>query len=243
MDAHAADAAATIDAVATLDWPQIARNLDELGYALLPNVLPPAECDWLTSLYACDDCFRTRVIMARHRFGRGEYKYFASPLPPLVAALREALFPPVSAIANRWNEAMGIDVRFPDTLARFLDRCHRANQTRPTPLLLRYEAGDYNCLHQDVYGELVFPLQAAFLLAAPGEDFTGGEFVLAEQRPRAQSIVQVVPLTRGDGVLFPVRHRPVRGTRGHYRASIRHGVSRIRSGRRFTLGIIFHDAT
>jgi hypothetical protein len=186
--------------------------------------------------------FRSRVVMARHGFGRGEYKYFAHPLPAVVAELRHALYPPLSRIANRWNEAMGIDVRYPDDHARFLERCHQAGQTKPTPLLLRYVEGDYNCLHQDLYGEHVFPLQVAFLLSVPGRDFTGGEFVLTEQRPRMQSRAEVVPLGQRDGVIFPVRHRPIHGTRGYYRVTLRHGVSRLRSGERYTLGIIFHDA-
>jgi hypothetical protein len=181
--------------------------------------------------------------MARHGFGRGEYQYFAYPLPPLIDALRTALYPPLAEIANRWNEAMGIEVRYPPELGAFLDRCHRAGQLKPTPLLLRYGPGDYNCLHQDLYGEHVFPLQVAFLLGKPGADFTGGEFVLTEQRPRMQSRAEVVSLGQGQGVIFPVHHRPVQGTRGSYRVNLRHGVSRLRSGRRHTVGIIFHDAT
>jgi hypothetical protein len=180
--------------------------------------------------------------MARHGFGRGEYKYFAHPLPDIVLELRQGLYPELSRVANRWNEAMGITVRFPDDLGKFLQRCHQAGQTKPTPLLLRYVEGDYNCLHQDVYGELVFPLQVAFLLSAPRRDFTGGEFVLTEQRPRMQSRAEVVPLEQGDGVIFPVHHRPVHGSRGFYRVTLRHGVSRLRSGQRHTLGVIFHDA-
>jgi len=180
--------------------------------------------------------------MSRHGFGRGEYKYFAYPLPPIVASLRRALYPPLAAIANAWHEALGVDARFPSAHEQYLDRCHQAGQTKPTPLLLRYVEGDYNCLHQDLYGELVFPLQIAFLLAEPGRDFTGGEFVLTEQRPRMQSRAEVVSLSQGDGVIFPVHHRPVHGTRGVYRVNLRHGVSRLKSGRRATLGIIFHDA-
>jgi hypothetical protein len=193
-------------------------------------------------MYGSDAPFRSKVIMARHGFGRGEYKYFAYPLPEVIATLREALYPPLADIASRWNETMGIDVRYPPTHAGFLARCHKAGQTRPTPLLLQYGEGDYNCLHQDLYGEHVFPLQLTVLLSRPGEDFTGGEFVLTEQRPRMQSRAEVVPLAQGQAVIFPVHHRPVRGTRGSYRVNMRHGVSRLRSGRRHTLGIIFHDA-
>jgi hypothetical protein len=186
--------------------------------------------------------FRSRVVMARHGFGRGEYKYFAYPLPATIAALRTALYPPLAAVANRWNAAMGIDVRYPASHAEYLTRCHHAGQAKPTPLLLQYEAGDYNCLHQDLYGEHVFPLQATILLSRPGVDFTGGEFMLTEQRPRMQSRGEVVTLTQGEAVIFPVHHRPVQGTRGRYRVNMRHGVSRIRSGHRHTIGIIFHDA-
>jgi hypothetical protein len=205
-------------------------------------VLSPAECAELAATYARDARFRSRVVMASHGFGRGEYKYFAHPLPDAVTSLRAALYPRLGRIANRWNEAMGIAVRYPDDLEAFLDRCHRAGQTQPTPLLLQYGEGDYNCLHQDLYGEHVFPLQATVLLSEPGTDFTGGEFVLVEQRPRMQSRAEVVPLEQGDAVLFAVRHRPVAGTRGSYRVNLRHGVSRLRSGHRHTLGIIFHDA-
>ena len=232
----------TVASAVPIDWAIVEADLEADGCAIMPQLLAPDTCASIRSLYAQDARFRSRVVMARHGFGRGEYKYFASPLPPLIAELRNAMFPALSAIANRWNAALGIESRFPDRHADFLERCHRAGQTKPTPLLLRYVAGDYNCLHQDVYGEHVFPLQVAVLLADPGTEFTGGEFVLTEQRPRAQSRVNVVPLSRGDAVIFPVRHRPIRGTRGHYRASIRHGVSRLRSGERYTLGIIFHDA-
>ena len=227
--------------IAALDWKTIAADLDAQGCALATAILSPAECEALAALYASDR-FRSRVVMARHGFGRGEYKYFAYPLPEVVAALRRALYARLAGIANRWNEAMGIDARYPEVHAAFLDRCHRAGQTRPTPLLLTYGAGDYNCLHQDLYGEHVFPLQATFLLSAPGKDFTGGEFVLTEQRPRMQSRAEVVPLGQGDAAIFAVHHRPVQGSRGSYRVKLRHGVSRVRSGRRSTLGIIFHDA-
>lgn len=227
----------------TIDWPRATIDLDDRGYAVLPSLLSLADCDALIVGYTDDAAYRSRVVMARHNFGRGEYKYFAYPLPPLVASLREALYPPLAAIANRWQSTLGIATAFPPDHAAFLERCHAAGQTRPTPLLLAYEAGDYNCLHQDLYGEHVFPLQVAVLLAEPGRDFDGGEFVLTEQRPRMQSRVEVVPLGRGDAVVFPVHHRPVHGTRGTYRVTMRHGVSRIRAGRRHTLGVIFHDAT
>ncbi|HEV7371281.1 2OG-Fe(II) oxygenase [Arenibaculum sp.] len=226
----------------TTDWDWIGEELDAHGCAILPGLLAEAQCEALAAEYGRDERFRSRVVMARHGFGRGEYKYFAHPLPAVVATLRTTLYPPLAGIANRWNAAMGLDQRFPDDHAAFLERCHEAGQTKPTPLLLEYGAGDYNCLHQDLYGEHVFPLQVAVLLSEPGRDFTGGEFVLTEQRPRMQSRVEVVPLRRGDGVVFPVHHRPVRGTRGTYRVVLRHGVSRLRAGRRHTLGIIFHDA-
>lgn len=224
-------------------WTRVEAELDERGYALLPSLVSPGDCDALIAGYADDAAYRSRIVMARHNFGRGEYKYFAYPLPPLVERLRESLYPPLAAIANRWHSTLGIDDAFPLDHAGFLARCHAAGQTRPTPLLLAYEAGDYNCLHQDLYGAHVFPLQVAVLLAEPGCDFHGGELVLTEQRPRMQSRVEVVPLGRGDAVVFPVHHRPVQGTRGVYRVTMRHGVSRIRAGRRHTLGLIFHDAT
>jgi hypothetical protein len=230
------------DVMRELDWERIGGELDAAGCAVVPAVLPDEACDEVAALYDQDDRFRSRVIMARHGFGRGEYKYFDHPLPRAVARLRGALYAPLSAIANRWNEAMGVDVRYPHDHAAFLKRCHDDGQTRPTPLLLRYGEGDYNCLHQDLYGQHVFPLQMTVLLSRPGRDFTGGEFVLTEQRPRMQSRAEVVPLDRGDGVIFPVQRRPVQGTRGTYRVALRHGVSRIRSGRRHALGIIFHDA-
>jgi uncharacterized protein len=232
-----------IDArVAALDWPRLEDELDSFGCATAPALLNPQECDWLASLYAQDNIFRSRIVMERHGFGRGEYQYFAYPLPDIIERLRSALYPHLVTVANRWNEALRIDVRYPSVHRDFIRRCHDAGQTRPTPLLLQYEAGDYNCLHQDLYGEHVFPIQAAILLSEPGEDFTGGEFVMTEQRPRMQSRAQVVPLGKGDAVIFTVNSRPVQGTRGVYRVNLRHGVSRIRSGHRHTVGVIFHDA-
>jgi hypothetical protein len=224
------------------DWPSIEAELDRAGCAVLPGLLSIAECQALGTLYAREEPFRSRIVMARHGFGRGEYKYFAYPLPPLIERLRAEAYPHLVPIANRWHEAMRLPVRFPPTHADFLRRCHDAGQKRPTPLLLQYEAGDYNCLHQDLYGEHVFPLQIAILLSEPGQDFTGGEFVMTEQRPRMQSRVEVVPLQRGDGVLFAVNQRPVQGSRRTYRVTMRHGVSRIRSGHRQTAGMVFHDA-
>jgi uncharacterized protein len=231
--------AARVDA---LDWTRVGESLDQHGNAVISGLLTPQDCAALADLYDDDRHFRSRIVMARHGFGRGEYKYFAAPLPELIGELRASLYPPLAGLANRWNAAMGIDVRYPEKHAAFLKRCHDAGQTRPTPLLLRYGEGDYNCLHQDLYGEHVFPLQVAFLLSEPHRDFTGGEFVLTEQRPRMQSRAEVVPLAQGDGVVFAVHHRPVEGTRGFYRVNMRHGVSRLRSGRRHTLGVIFHDA-
>jgi hypothetical protein len=228
--------------IADIDWPAVAGELDAQGWAVLSGLLAPAECRNIAGLYAGGGRFRSRVDMARHGFGRGEYQYFAYPLPEPVQGLRGALYAHLAPVANRWNEAMGIAVRFPAGHAAFLARCHAAGQARPTPLLLQYGPDDYNCLHQDLYGEHVFPLQVAILLSMPGEDFQGGEFVLTEQRPRMQSRASVVPLGSGDGVVFAVNQRPVRGARGFYRTVLRHGVSRIRSGRRHTLGIIFHDA-
>jgi hypothetical protein len=230
------------DRLAALDWAHIAASLDADGSAVTGPALSVEECRSLAATYRDDERFRSRIVMARHGFGRGEYKYFAHPLPDLVARLRATLYPQLAGVANRWNEAIGVDVRYPEVHAEFLERCHRAGQTKPTPLLLQYGAGDYNCLHQDLYGEHVFPLQVTFLLSAPGQDFSGGEFVLTEQRPRMQSRAEVVPLRQGEAVIFPVYHRPVRGTRGTYRVTMRHGVSRLRAGRRHTLGIIFHDA-
>ena len=226
-----------------IDWTRVASELDAQGSAVLDRLVSPAECDALAALYPREDVFRSRVVMARHGFGRGEYKYFSYPLPDLVAGLRKALYPRLAPIANRWNAAMGIKGRFPAQHAEFIARCHAAGQRRPTPLLLQYGADDYNCLHQDLYGEHAFPLQVTILLSEPGRDFTGGEFVLAEQRPRMQSRPEVVPLRKGDAVVFAVHHRPVQGTRGVYRVNLRHGVSRVRSGHRHTAGIIFHDAT
>jgi hypothetical protein len=225
-----------------LDWQLIRKELDEQGSAILSDVLSAKECRALASLYPDDGLFRGRIVMARHGFGRGEYKYFSYPLPEVIQGLRTALYRRLAPVANQWNLTMGIDVRYPDEHADFVQRCHDAGQRRPTPLLLQYGAGDYNCLHQDLYGEHVFPIQVAFLLSEPERDFTGGEFVLTEQRPRMQSRPEVVPLRQGDGVAFAVHHRPVEGTRGSYRVNLRHGVSRLRSGQRHTLGIIFHDA-
>ena len=228
--------------LASVDWTRIASELDARGAAVIEKLIAPEECEALIALYARDDRFRSRVVMARHGFGRGEYKYFDYPLPRVVASLRSALYAPLVSIANRWNELLGNDDRYPATHAEYLQRCHAAGQCRPTPLLLRYGEDDYNCLHQDLYGEQVFPLQLTVLLSQPGVDFEGGEFVLAEQRPRMQSRAEVVPLRQGDAVIFAVHHRPVRGTRGVYRVNLRHGVSRVRKGLRHTLGIIFHDA-
>lgn len=230
------------DRADAVDWNGIGADLDAQGWAILPGLLSEAECDAMTALYAPTDAFRSHVVMARHGFGKGEYRYFAYPLPPLVQGLRTALYPHLAPIANRWHQRMGMDAGFPTDHADFLRRCHDAGQKRPTPLLLRYGAGDYNCLHQDLYGAHVFPLQAAILLSRPGTDFTGGEFILTEQRPRMQSRAEVVPLGKGDAVIFAVNARPRAGTRGDYRATLRHGVSTLRSGHRHTLGIIFHDA-
>jgi uncharacterized protein len=228
--------------VNAIDWARVSGDLDANGSAPIERLISPAECEALASLYPVDALFRSRVVMARHGFGRGEYKYFGYPLPGLVESFRSALYPRLVPIANRWYDAMGIDVRFPDRHADFIDRCHAAGQQRPTPLLLQYGADDYNCLHQDLYGEHVFPLQLTVLLSEPGRDFEGGEFVMTEQRPRMQSRPQVVSLRQGDAVVFAVHQRPVQGTRGWYRVNLRHGVSRVRSGHRHTAGIIFHDA-
>jgi hypothetical protein len=228
--------------LAAVDWDRLAAGLDARGFATIPDLLTADDCAALAALYDRDDAFRSRVVMQRHAFGQGEYKYFAYPLPAPVERLRATLYPGLAPIANRWRAALGQDGRFPPSLAAYLAECHAAGQTRPTPLLLRYEADDYNCLHQDLYGALVFPLQLTVLLSDPAADFSGGEFVLVEQRPRAQSKAEVVTLARGEAVIFAVHHRPVRGTRGVYRVNQRHGVSRIRAGRRVTLGVIFHDA-
>ena len=224
-----------------LDWEQVRKDLDGQGSAILSNVLSAKECRALASLYPDEGLFRSRIVMARHGFGRGEYKYFSYPLPEVIQGLRTALYRRLAPVANQWNLTMSMDVRYPEEHRDFIQRCHDAGQRRPTPLLLQYGAGDYNCLHQDLYGEHVFPIQVAFLLSEPERDFTGGEFVLTEQRPRMQSRPEVVPLRQGDGVAFAVHHRPVQGTRGSYRVNLRHGVSRLRSGQRHTLGIIFHD--
>jgi hypothetical protein len=228
--------------VSAIDWPQVAQDLDARGNAVINGLLTPDECKALAALYTIDALFRSSVVMARHGFGRGEYKYFNYPLPDIVAELRTAIYPRLAPIANRWNEAMNIDVRYPAKHAKFIKRCHAAGQLKPTPLLLQYGPDDYNCLHQDLYGAHVFPLQLTVLLSEPECDFTGGEFVITEQRPRMQSRVEVVPLQQGDGVVFAVNHRPVHGTRGAYRVNLRHGVSRVRWGHRQTFGIIFHDA-
>ncbi|MCC7046939.1 MAG: 2OG-Fe(II) oxygenase [Alphaproteobacteria bacterium] len=228
--------------VACVDWLTVAAELDERGFARVPDLLTPAACKALAALYGDEARFRSRVIMARHGFGRGEYQYFADPLPPPVAELRGAIYPLLAPVANRWSEHLRGAPRFPPTLDRYSAQCHRAGQAKPTPLLLKYGSGDYNCLHQDLYGELVFPLQLTILLSDPARDFTGGEFLLVEQRPRRQSRGEAIRLGQGEAVIFAVRERPVAGSRGYYRATMRHGVSTVRSGSRFTLGIIFHDA-
>jgi uncharacterized protein len=233
----------SIDArIAAVDWTRVAADLDAEGHAIIPSLLDAPECAGVAGMYEDDAHFRSRVVMEKHGYGRGEYRYFAYPLPPLVASLRERLYEPLAPVANRWHETMRVESRFPPTHAEYARRCHAAGQRRPTALVLRYGEGDYNCLHQDLYGDEVFPLQVAVLLSEPGRDFTGGEFVMTEQRPRMQSRPMVIPLRRGDAVVFAVRHRPVRGSRGSYRVNLRHGVSRLASGSRLTLGIIFHDA-
>jgi hypothetical protein len=228
--------------IAAMDWEAIGADLDAQGWAILPTLLGGAECDAVVALYGPGDIFRSHVVMARHGFGQGEYRYFAYPLPPLVETMRSILYRRLMPVANRWHRRMGINRDFPDDHAAYLARCHAAGQSRPTPLLLRYGPGDYNCLHQDLYGDLVFPLQLAVVLSQPGKDFEGGEFVLTEQRPRMQSRAEVVSLAKGDAVVFAVNSRPQRGARGDYRVTMRHGVSRLRAGHRHTLGIIFHDA-
>ncbi len=233
---------ATGERLQRIDWEIVSADLDAQGWAVLPALIEADACDGIAALYDQDAGFRSRVVMARHGFGRGEYRYFSYPLPPIIQELRSGLYPALAPIANRWHERMGIETRFPLSHREFLHRCHAAGQLRPTPLLLRYGPGDYNCLHQDLYGEHVFPLQIATLLSTPGHDFEGGEFVLTEQRPRMQTRPAVVPLTRGDAVLFAVNSRPVQGNRGSYRVALRHGVSKVRSGERHTVGIIFHDA-
>jgi hypothetical protein len=225
-----------------MDWATISSDLDAEGWAILPKLMDDAECDAIAGLYGGGEGFRSHVIMARHGFGRGEYRYFSYPLPPQVQDFRTALYPHLAPLANRWHARMGMDVRFPADHASFIERCHRAGQTRPTPLLLQYGPGDYNCLHQDLYGEHVFPLQAAVLLSEPSRDFEGGEFVITEKRPRMQTRAAVVPVRKGDAVVFAVSSRPMQGVRGDYRVNLRHGVSRVRAGRRHTLGLIFHDA-
>ena len=246
IEATARPAAATAGAIAervgALDWPSIERQLDGCGCASVPGLLSQEECEQLVACYPDESQFRSRIVMARHGFGRGEYKYFANPLPALVRELRESIYPHLAALANRWHAAIGLPTRFPPQHARFIRQCHEAGQTRPTPLLLRYAEGDYNCLHQDLYGEQVFPLQVAILLSQPGRDFNGGEFVMTEQRPRMQSRPEVIHLSQGDAVVFAVHLRPVQGTRGIYRVNHRHGVSRLRSGYRHALGVIFHEA-
>jgi uncharacterized protein len=235
-------AAAIKTRIAGLDWDRIAATLDGYGVTRSGVVLTPSECEAMAASYRDEARFRSRIVMARHGFGRGEYQYFAHPLPPLIAALRTGLYARLAPIANRWAEALRLAATYPPDLDAFVARCHASGQTRPTPLLLKYEAGDYNCLHQDLYGDNVFPLQVAFLLSRPGVDFEGGEFVVTEQRPRMQSRAEVVPLQQGEAVIFAVHHRPVQGTKGVYRVTLRHGVSRLHSGTRYTAGIIFHDA-
>src|SRR5262245_14611556 len=238
-----ASAASSAEArVAACDWQALAGELDSYGCAVLPRLLSAGECRSVAALYPDETRFRSHIVMARHGFGKGEYRYFRYPLPDLISELRTALYARLAAIADAWNERLGAGMRYPKTHGQFLELCHEAGQQRPTPLLLQYVEGDFNCLHQDLYGDLSFPLQVAILLSQPEQDFTGGEFVLTEQRPRMQSRAEVVPLRQGDAVAFAVHHRPMDGTRGSYRVKLRHGVSRVRSGRRHTLGIIFHDA-
>lgn len=241
-EAAAIPAPGTAERLKTVDWQRIARELDSYGNGRLDELLTPDQCSRLADLYHDDTVFRSRIVMAQHGFGRGEYKYFRYPLPEIIADLRSALYGWLAPIADRWNAAMNIGTRYPATHDEFIQRCHHAGQLKPTPLLLRYGEGDYNCLHQDLYGEHVFPIQVAILLSEPEKDFSGGEFILTEQRPRMQSRAEVVLLRRGDAVAFAVHHRPLPGKRGTYRVNMRHGVSRLRSGQRYTAGIIFHDA-
>jgi uncharacterized protein len=235
-------AAAAEARVSAFDWQNMTTQLDGFGNAVIDGLLTPEECRRIAALYPDEEHFRSHIHMARHGFGKGEYRYFKYPLPELISGLRTALYPRLAVVANAWNERMGVELRYPEKHAEFLKQCHDAGQTRPTPLLLQYVPGDFNCLHQDLYGDLAFPLQVAILLSEPGKDFTGGEFVLTEQRPRMQSRAEVVPLKQGDAVVFAVHNRPVQGTKGNYRVNLRHGVSRLRSGKRHTVGIIFHDA-
>jgi uncharacterized protein len=236
------ESANAVARIEELDWRQIGNELNEQGSALLKSVLTPEDCGILASWYQNENGFRRRIVMGRHGFGRGEYKYFSYPLPDMIQGVRTRLYPKLVLVANQWNQAMRIDIQYPRDHSEFIQRWHDAGQVRPTPLLLQYGAGDYNCLHQDLYGEHVFPIQVAILLSEPGRDFVGGEFVLTEQRPRMQSRPEVAPLRQGDAVAFAIHHRPVEGTRGTYKVNLRHGVSRVRSGQRHTVGIIFHDA-
>jgi hypothetical protein len=242
MNAHAKITSAPGGRLDACDWNAVQAELSERGCAILKNLFSPEACRETAQFYADESRFRSQVIMARHGFGKGEYRYFRYPLPKRIAALRSALYPHLVPVANSWNERLGVEERYPARHDAFLEQCHAAGQTKPTPLLLKYRAGDFNCLHQDLYGALAFPLQVAILLSEPGRDFEGGEFVLTEQRPRMQSRVEVVPLKQGDAVVFAVHNRPVRGTKGEYRVNLRHGVSLVRSGERYTLGVIFHDA-
>jgi hypothetical protein len=242
MMSRPARAKSIAERVEAISWEQVSQDLDAEGNAVIKDILSMDECDKIRDLYEKKEIFRSQVVMERHGFGRGEYRYFGYPLPALIADLRTLVYPHLVPIANRWNESMGINVLYPAKHAEFIDRCHQAGQDKPTPLILKYGPDDYNCLHQDLYGEHVFPLQLAILLSEPNQDFTGGEFVMTEQRPRMQSRPMVVPLRKGDGVVFAVQNRPVRGKKSVYRVNLRHGVSRLRSGSRHTLGIIFHDA-
>jgi len=239
---HRSVGQAAVQRVAAYDWEALGAELDAYGCAVIGKLLSPQECTDIAALYPHEEHFRSHVVMARHGFGKGEYRYFKYPLPDLIGGLRAALYPHLSEVANRWSERMGMATRYPSMHQDYLDLCHASGQQRPTPLLLQYKAGDFNCLHQDLYGDLAFPIQVAVLLSEPGRDFTGGEFVLTEQRPRMQSRAEVVPLRQGDAIAFAVHNRPVRGMKGNYRVNLRHGVSRIRSGHRHTVGIIFHDA-